>query len=92
MLYLESSADLSVGKKVLSAEIREGSTFGELLDGLDHILDSALAKEIYDPGKQSLNESVLALINGTYAHNFDGLDTVLHQGDSIVFVPLVYGG
>ena len=92
MLYLESAPELSVGKKTISVEVKDGATFGELLEGLDKHFGAALAKEIYDPGKRALQDMVLAIINGTLVHNFDDTDTVLHNGDTIIFVPIVMGG
>ena len=92
LLHLESSADLTAGKKTVNMEIEEGSTFGELLACLESTFGPALADEIYDPLKQSLKNTVLAIINGTLAHNFDGTNTVLHQGDAIIFVPVAMGG
>ena len=92
MLHLESSAELSVGKKTVTMEIEDGSTFGELLKGLEASFGSALANEIYDSGKQSLQDTVLVIINGTLAHNFEGLNTILHDGDAVMFVPVAIGG
>ena len=92
MLYLKSSLDLSIGKKVIPVKLQEGSTFGDLLEGLEDNFGSALAKEIYDPQTRSLQEMVRVIINGVLAHNFDGTDTVLHHGDTVTFVPLVMGG
>ena len=92
MLHLESSAELSVGKKTVTMEIEDGSTFGELLKGLEASFGSALANEIYDSGKQSMQDTVLVIINGTLAHNFEGLNTILHEGDAVMFVPVAIGG
>ena len=92
LLHLESSADLSSGKKVIDAEIREGSTFGQFLQDFADHFSPALADEIYDSEKQALQEMVLCIINGVLIHNFDGLETVLHNGDTIIFVPSVVGG
>ena len=92
MMYLQSAADLAMGKKEVTVELEEGTTFGGLLEGLERNFGPDLAKEIYDPQARSLKEAVLALINGTHSHNLNGTDTALHQGDSIVFVPLIYGG
>ena len=92
LLHLESSADLSAGKKIVTMELEEGSTFGQLLEYLESNFGPALANEIYDPLKQSLQNTVLAIINGTLAHNFEGTNTLLHQGDAVIFVPVAMGG
>ena len=92
LLYLESSSDFSMGKKVVSAELKEGSTFGILLQELENNFGSALAEEIYDSGKQSMKELVIASINGVLAHNLEGSDTMLNEGDTVIFLPLAVGG
>jgi len=92
MLYLDSSPDLSIGKKILSVELKEGSNFAELLKELADKYGPELVKEIYDPQKSTLHEMVRALVNGSLVHNLNDMDTVLKQGDNIVFVPLIMGG
>jgi molybdopterin converting factor small subunit len=92
LLYLESFPDFSMGKRIVPAELDEGSTFGALLKALENSFGSALAEEVYDPQKQSMHENVLAIINGVLSHNLDGADTILRQGDKVVFVPLITGG
>jgi len=73
-------------------ELEEGSVFRDLLKGLEQNFGSALSAELYDPDKQKMQELVLAMINGVLSQNLDGTDTVLHQGNSIIFVPLATGG
>ena len=92
MLYLDSSPELSIGKKVFDMEIDDGATFVELLEGLEPSFGPALAEEIYDSKKQQLQELVKAILNGVLVQNLDGMRTVLKHGDTIVFVPLVMGG
>jgi len=92
MLYLESSADLCLGKKVVDVELKEGATFGDLLGELEHNFGSELSNEIYDSRKQAMHEMVKAILNGVLVHNLDGSDTALDQGDSIIFVPFAVGG
>ena len=92
MLYLESAPELTMGKKTVRMELDDGSTFGDLLEGLSGAFGSGLAGEIYDPATRSPREMVRAIINGVLAHNFDGTDTVLRHGDTVIFVPLVMGG
>ena len=93
MMYLESSAELSIGRKGVSSELKEGATFRDLLEGLEHDFGLALAEEIYDPEKRAMRDSVRATLNGVLAHNMPGgLDTVLQHGDAVIFVPLLAGG
>ena len=92
MLYLKTSPDLSLGKKTVTLELDEGSTFGDLLGGLDSHFGAALSEEIYDSQNRSLRETAKPIINGSPIHNLDGMDTVLHPGDSILFIPLITAG
>jgi sulfur-carrier protein len=38
------------------------------------------------------NSNALVLVNGREISVLDGLETVLHDGDEIVFIPVVHGG
>jgi len=91
-MELESSPELRNGKKIVPVEISEGATFGELLRGLEGLFGPELAGEIYDPARQSMQHMVIATIRGVLAHNLEGTDTVLYEGDSVIFLPLAMGG
>jgi molybdopterin converting factor small subunit len=92
MLYLTLQPDLNMGKKTITIEINEGSTFGELLKELAEKYGPSLSKEIYDPQRQTLRDMVMVTINGQLLHTLNGLNTVLQQGDRVIFVPLIMGG
>ena len=92
MLYLMSSPDMSVGKKVVPVELKDGATFGDLLEVLEPNFGPRLAEEIFDPRTRSTQTLVRAIINGVLAHNLEDTETVLHQGDSVIFVPVASGG
>ena len=92
MLNLKTTPDLSLGKKTVTIELDDGLTFGELLRGLDRHFGPALADEIYDSQNHSMRETAKPIINGSPLHSLDGIDTVLHQGDSILFIPLITAG
>lgn len=92
MIYLESLPDLTLGKKIVPIKIKDGSTFGELLQKIADKYGTSLAKEIYDPQKKALCDLVMVTINGQLLHTLNGLDTVLQHGDRVIFVPLIMGG
>ena len=92
LLYLESSPELSIGKKVVPVELEDGATFGGFLSEIESNFGADVADVIYDPRAQSLQEMVRAIVNGVLVHNLHGVDTVLQQGDDIIFVPFVMGG
>jgi len=92
LLHLDSSPELRNGKKVVSMDLEDGATFGQLLRSLESCFGSALSAELYDPIRHRTAELVLAMINGVLSQNLEGTDTVLQQGDSIIFVPLATGG
>ena len=89
---MEQFPDISNGKKVVSLELEDGATFGGLLVELNNSFGDDMAEVIYDPLTQSLQEMVRAVVNGVLVHNLEGTDTVLHQGDDIIFVPFIMGG
>jgi len=92
MVYLPSLPELTLGKKIIPVEIKEGATLGELLEELVNIYGPPLAQAIYDPRRKALQDLVMVTINGQLSHTLNALDTILQQGDRIVFVPLVMGG
>jgi len=92
MLSLKTTPELSLGKKTVTIELDDGSTFGDLLRGLDSHFGPTLADEIYDSQNHSVRETAKPIINGSSLHNLDGMDTILHPGDSILFIPLITAG
>lgn len=54
MVYLPSLPELTLGKKIIPVEIKEGATLGELLEELVNIYGLPLAQAIYDPRRKAL--------------------------------------
>ena len=92
MLNLKSSPELKLGKKTVEVEIDEGTAFGDFLSGLERHFGPELADEIYDSQNSALRETAKPIINGSPIHNLAGMDTVLRQGDNILFLPLITAG
>ena len=51
-----------------------------------------LGKIFSDQQLGDARSNALVLVNGREISVLDGLETVLHDGDEIVFIPVVHGG
>lgn len=51
-----------------------------------------LKRALIDPELDSPRTSMLMLVNGKEISVLNGLETVLRDGDELVFVPVVHGG
>jgi molybdopterin converting factor small subunit len=51
-----------------------------------------LKKVLIDPELENPRPNTLILVNGKEISVLNGLDTMLEDGDEVVFVPVVHGG
>ena len=52
----------------------------------------ALKRTLIDPQLEDPRPNTLILVNGREISVLDGLETLLMDGDEVVFVPVVHGG
>jgi len=71
--------------------IDEGTTIKEFIDVLLEKYGADLEKRIYtDKEKGQLNLNLY--LNGKHIHFLSGLDTVIEDGDTLLFIPFAAGG
>ena len=51
-----------------------------------------LKRVLIDPELESPKPNTLILVNGKEISVLNGLDTILENGDEVVFVPVIHGG
>ncbi|MEM2098667.1 MAG: MoaD/ThiS family protein [Candidatus Bathyarchaeia archaeon] len=51
-----------------------------------------LEQNLIDPQLADPRPNVLILVNGKEISVLEGLDTPVHDGDEVVFIPVVHGG
>ncbi len=79
------------GRVVLSAEIDEGGTVGDLLGRLASE-NAGFAKYVYDAADERLLDHVVVLLNGRALELAGGLGAPLSAGDRLVLLPAFAGG
>lgn len=47
---------------------------------------------MFDPVSGEPRRNMLALVNGQEIGVLDGLETVVEDGDEVVFIPVIHGG
>ncbi len=72
-------------------EIPAGGTIMSLLDILHQKYGKTDGAKMFE-NKGSIGNVLVILVNGTDIRKEDGLETELHEGDIIVFMPVIAGG
>ena len=71
-----------------AVELEDGSKIRELMSKLSKVKGSESALS-----EQNLEDSTLVvLVNDRNIHALDGVETVLKEGDFIIFMPVLVGG
>lgn len=80
----------AVGKRSLSLEVPDGATVGDTLRELETRYPDLDGVVLDEDG--TTTDSVTILRNGRHVEHFDGVDTVLDPGDTVVVSSPVTGG
>jgi len=79
------------GKKELTIKFRERDTVKTVIMKIIEELPG-LKRALIDPGLEDPRPNTLILVNGREISVLNGLETVLKDGDELVFVPVLHGG
>jgi molybdopterin synthase sulfur carrier subunit len=79
------------GKNKLSLRLEKPVFFREVVK---KVVEKApkLEAALMDPDCESPKTNMLVLVNGKEIGVLNGLETVIKDGDEVVFVPVVHGG
>jgi MoaD family protein len=80
----------AIGRKELQVEFA-GETVNDLIEYLITRYGQKARQALYDSGGQ-LDPVVQILLNGEHWVTHDRLDTVLHDGDDVMFMLMLAGG
>jgi molybdopterin synthase sulfur carrier subunit len=72
-------------------EVPAGSTITTLLGLLHEKYGKEEGAKIFE-NKGSISHVLVILVNGTDIRHEEGIDTELHDGDVVVFMPVIAGG
>ena len=79
------------GAMVIEEPIEEGESLRRLLNRLAERVPQ-LRETIFDPLTQSISSEMALVINDRVENPFQGLETLLKDGDRILFFPYLAGG
>ncbi|MFX0004693.1 MAG: MoaD/ThiS family protein [Candidatus Hodarchaeota archaeon] len=80
-----------IGKDELILSINENSTIRDVLVKLRSRLGKNFEGSIFNI-KDKLNKYIILGLNGQDIRKFDGLETVINDGDELSFLPAIAGG
>lgn len=88
--FLSLLADIT-GKKFFILSIDENSSIKDVIDNLNLNFGKEFEKIIMN-SPDTLSKYIILGLNGKDIRSFNGLDTIIHQGDEISFLPAIAGG
>ena len=80
-----------IGQEELTLNNRDISTLREIIHRLKHTLGKDFEKAILTED-ENLRKYIIVGLNGKDIRNFNGLDTIINDGDEISFLPAIAGG
>lgn len=89
--WLADTTETNSDSEVPEEDLCDCRTVKELLVQLARAYPR-FAKSVFDIRDLSLNAAVAIFVNGRQIELENGLETILKDGDSLVFVPLLAGG
>ncbi len=81
-----------LGQREFVVSLPPGSTVKDLLASLIDRWGEELSSHLFSPGSDSPLPHIRLMINGRSIEFLKGIDTVLHEGDEFLMLPLVSGG
>jgi molybdopterin converting factor small subunit len=78
-------------KTVLNETVPDGESLRNLLGRLQET-HSRFGRMVFDPKRQQLTGHAEIAVNGILYDQAGGLDTPLHDGDTVTFLPGIAGG
>jgi len=81
----------TAGKGKLTIKVRDTVPLRELIKKLIEELPK-LKRTLIDPELEDPRPNTLILVNGKEIGVLNGLETMLKDGDEVVFVPILHGG
>ncbi|MDX1799019.1 MAG: MoaD/ThiS family protein [Candidatus Lokiarchaeia archaeon] len=80
-----------IGKEEINLSIIENSTIKDVLVKLRLSIGKNFENSIFNV-KDKLNKYIILGLNGKDIRKFNGLDTIIKDGDELSFLPAIAGG
>ncbi|HYA78501.1 MAG TPA: MoaD/ThiS family protein [Verrucomicrobiae bacterium] len=73
-------------------DLKEGALLADLLDKIAAKYGKQITQEVYDPTKNEMKSTFVAMVNGVLMDQLKGVNTPLKDSDNIILMSLVTGG
>ena len=90
IMFLSTLADI-IGETEISISISENKNISQLLTVLFSKFGRIFRKTIAD-SNENLNKYIIISLNGKDIRSLDNLNTFIHHGDVVSFLPAIAGG
>ncbi|MFW9971795.1 MAG: MoaD/ThiS family protein [Candidatus Odinarchaeota archaeon] len=80
-----------IGKNEITLFVNSNSTITEFLESLRTSLGEIFEEYIFDTNNK-LSKYIIIGLNGKDIRKFDGLNTIINDGDELSFLPAIAGG
>jgi len=79
------------GKDAMTLRLRGSVSIRTIVEKVVKKLPN-IRSSIFDPFSGEPRKNMLVLVNGQEIGVLDGLETVVEDGDEVVFIPVIHGG
>ena len=90
--YLGSIKQALGLKQAEQLELKEEASISDLLDYLAAKHGDPFKKSVYEPRELDLKPYYILSVNGLLINQLNGIETLLKDGDRLIFMPVVSGG
>ena len=90
--YLGSIKQTLALKQAEQVELKDYASLIDLLSMLAEKHGEPFKKSVYEPNDPDLKPYYILSVNGVLLNQLNGLETVLKDGDRLIFMPVVTGG
>ena len=80
------------GSSPVRVKLGEGATVGDVVEKLTESFPPKFKEALVDPVLREPWPNALILVNGKEIAVLNGVETMLENGDEVVFVPVTHGG
>jgi molybdopterin synthase sulfur carrier subunit len=79
------------GEEESNLKVDENSSINDIIKYLTSRYGNKFKSKILD-SQNVLNKYIIIILNDVDVRSFDGLDTVIKEGDELTFLPVIAGG
>ncbi len=81
-----------IGQKQTEIELPQGATMEDLITHMKEKWGEKLSPHLIDPRNGAIVPHMRVMVNGQTIHFLKGMETLLKEGDEVLFLPMISGG